>query len=218
MAHLVEHFRLVHDTAPFVPLPFHNPEVEEYPIQRPNRDFTARELAIGPHCHYPVVRCDDTQSDAAMLLVMRNARRGSCASVRLHRRAARVARRPMAFEQLSPSARESVRSVRRLAANLQACDCRGHDVWGDRVTVQFPHTPWGTGNGLPGALPAPRWCSARTIRHLGPSCSNRVRCTGTGSAPIGAFLCSSRGLRRREICSWLDAPIDQERRRCIFCG
>ena len=32
----------------------------------------------------------------------------------------------MAFEQLSPSARES---VRRLAANLQACDCRGHDVW-----------------------------------------------------------------------------------------
>ena len=87
MAHLVKHFRLVHDTAPFVPLPFYNPEVEECPVQRPNRDFTARELAIGPHCHSPVVRCDDTQSDAAMLLAMRNARRGSCASVRRHRRA-----------------------------------------------------------------------------------------------------------------------------------
>ena len=33
MAHLMKHFHLVHDTAPFVPLPFHNPEVEEYPIQ-----------------------------------------------------------------------------------------------------------------------------------------------------------------------------------------
>ena len=76
----------------------------------------------------------------------------------------------------------------------------------------------GTGNGLPRSLPAPRWGSARTIRHLGPSRSSRVRCTGTGSAPIRAFLCSSRGLRQHEICSWLDAPIDQERRRRIFCG
>ena len=91
-------------------------------------------------------------------------------------------------------------------------------VWGDRVTVPFSRTLWGTGNGLTRSLPAPRWGSARTIRHLGPSRSSRVRCTGTGSAPIGAFLCSSRGLRQREICSWLDAPIDQERRRRIFCG
>ena len=53
MAHLVKHFRLVHDTAPFVLLPFYNPEVEECPVQRPNRDFTARGLAIGPHSHYP---------------------------------------------------------------------------------------------------------------------------------------------------------------------
>ena len=95
---------------------------------------------------------------------------------------------------------------------------RGHDVWGGRAAVPFPHTLWGTGNGLPRALPAPRWGSARTIRHLGPSRSSRVRCTGTGSAPIGAFLCSFRGLRQREIRSWLDAPIDQERRRRIFCG
>jgi hypothetical protein len=49
----VKHFRLVHDTAPFVLLPFYNPEVEECPVQRPNRDFTARGLAIGPHSHYP---------------------------------------------------------------------------------------------------------------------------------------------------------------------
>ena len=96
--------------------------------------------------------------------------------------------------------------------------CRGHDVWGARVTVPLPHTLWGTGDSVPRALPAPRRGSARTIRHLGPSRSSRVRCTGTGSAPIGAFLCSSRSLRQREICSWLDAPIDHERRRRIFCG
>ncbi len=35
MAHLVKHFRLVHDTAPFVLFPFYNPEVEECPVQRP---------------------------------------------------------------------------------------------------------------------------------------------------------------------------------------
>ena len=63
-----------------------------------------------------------------------------------------------------------------------------------------------------------RAAAARTIRHLGPSRSSRVRCTGTGSTPIGAFQCSFRGLRQREICSWLDAPTDQEQRRRIFCG
>jgi hypothetical protein len=36
------------------------------------------------------------------------------------------------------------------------------------VAVPFPHTLWGTGNGLPPSLPAPRWGSARTIGHLGP--------------------------------------------------
>src|SRR5262249_42702250 len=30
-----KHFRLVHDTAPFVPFPSYNPEVEEGPVQRP---------------------------------------------------------------------------------------------------------------------------------------------------------------------------------------
>ena len=138
-----------------------------------------------------------------------------CASVRRHRRASRVASGPMDSEQLSPSACES---IRRLAANLWACDGAGRLAPAtparrpgarsgpSRVTVPSPHTRWGTGNGRP------RWGSARTIGHLDPSRSSRVHCTGSGSAPIGASPCSFRGLRQREIRSWLDAPIDQGRR------
>jgi hypothetical protein len=125
------------------------------------------------------------------------------ASVRRHRRASRVASGPGASAQLSPLARAC---VRRLAANRRACDGAGQlgpaapaSRPGARsgrssVTVPSPHPLWGTGNSLPRSLPAPRWGSARTIRHLGPIRSSRVRCTGTGSAPIGAFLGSLRDL------------------------
>jgi hypothetical protein len=120
------------------------------------------------------------------------------------------------MKEESPSACES---VRRLAANLWACDGAGQLAPAtparrpgarsepSRATFPSPHTRWGTGDGLP------RWGSARTIGHFDPSRSSRVHCTGSGSAPIGAFSCSIRALRQREIRSWLDAPIDQKRRR-----
>ncbi len=137
------------------------------------------------------------------------------ASVRRHRRASRVASGPMDSEQLSPSACES---IRRLAANLWACDGAGRlapatparrpgrsfrTEQSDRSVPAHSMGNW--------ERPSPLG-PARTIGHLDPSRSSRVHCMGSGSAPIGASPCSFRGLRQREIRSWLDAPIDQGRR------
>ena len=153
--------------------------------------------------------------------------RGSSRRRHGYRRSRAVPDRRRIFARCSCACDTAAEPRRRTAATDQsyatantAADvlCRGHDVWGGRVTVPFRHPQWGTGNGLPRALPAPRSSSARTIRHLSPSRSSRVRGTGTGSAPSGPFLCSFRGLGQREICSWLGVPIAQEQRRRIFCG
>ena len=53
-------------------------------------------------------------------------------------------------------ARDQSFATSNFAADAQ---CRGHDVWGGRVTVPFRYTLWGTGNGLPQAL-----CFARPLR------------------------------------------------------
>src|SRR5207302_1506894 len=79
----------VHDTAPFVLLPFYNPEVEECPVQRPNRDCTARGWSSALTPTTPDVRCADKQSDAAILAMAVILRFGSTHRRRADRRAPR---------------------------------------------------------------------------------------------------------------------------------
>jgi hypothetical protein len=105
---------LVHDGAPFLLLPFTIPKLRSA-LCRGRSGISQQEgwpSALTPTT--PVVRCDDTQSDA-MLLAMRNARRGSYASVRRHRRA--FERGPTRYHVSSVDCgkRGDVRSVKRPA-------------------------------------------------------------------------------------------------------